>query len=181
MKVLLTGGGTGGHVYPALAIAEALGDVAELQPLEFLFVGTRAGLEARVVPKTGVPVAYVHAAPLQRRVSFAIVRTLVDNARGFFEGLAILHRFQPDVAIATGGYVTLPVVAALWIVRLLRLSRARIALLEPNARAGLALSTHGVVLENGTVRLTGSGREVLEHPEIAALYLGGMVSEAKAA
>jgi UDP-N-acetylglucosamine--N-acetylmuramyl-(pentapeptide) pyrophosphoryl-undecaprenol N-acetylglucosamine transferase len=138
MKVLLTGGGTGGHVYPALAIAEALGDVAELQPLEFLFVGTRAGLEARVVPKTGVPVAYVHAAPLQRRVSFAIVRTLVDNARGFFEGLAILHRFQPDVAIATGGYVTLPVVAALWIVRLLRLSRARIALLEPNARAGLA-------------------------------------------
>jgi ABC-type branched-subunit amino acid transport system ATPase component len=56
-----------------------------------------------------------------------------------------------------------------------------ILLVEQNARAGLALSTHGVVLENGTVRLTGSGREVLEHPEIAALYLGGMVSEAKAA
>jgi ABC-type branched-subunit amino acid transport system ATPase component len=51
-----------------------------------------------------------------------------------------------------------------------------ILLVEQNARAGLKLSTHGVVLENGTVRLTGSGREVLEHPEIGALYLGGVVS-----
>ena len=52
-----------------------------------------------------------------------------------------------------------------------------ILLVEQNARAGLKLSSHGVVLENGTVRLTGSGREVLEHPEIGALYLGGAVSE----
>jgi branched-chain amino acid transport system ATP-binding protein len=49
-------------------------------------------------------------------------------------------------------------------------------LVEQNARAGLKLSSHGVVLENGTVRLSGSGREVLEHPEIGALYLGGVVS-----
>ncbi len=51
-----------------------------------------------------------------------------------------------------------------------------ILLVEQNARAGLRLSSHGVVLENGMVRLTGSGREVLEHPEIGALYLGGAVS-----
>jgi ABC-type branched-subunit amino acid transport system ATPase component len=51
-----------------------------------------------------------------------------------------------------------------------------ILLVEQNARAGLRLSSHGVVLENGTVRLTGSGREVLAHPEIGALYLGGAVS-----
>jgi branched-chain amino acid transport system ATP-binding protein len=51
-----------------------------------------------------------------------------------------------------------------------------ILLVEQNARAGLRLSSHGVVLENGTVRLTGSGQEVLEHPEIAALYLGGVVT-----
>ena len=51
-----------------------------------------------------------------------------------------------------------------------------ILLVEQNARAGLKLSAHGVVLENGTVRLSGSGREVLEHPEIGALYLGGAVS-----
>ncbi len=51
-----------------------------------------------------------------------------------------------------------------------------ILLVEQNARAGLKLSSHGVVLENGMVRLTGSGREVLEHPEIGALYLGGAVT-----
>ena len=51
-----------------------------------------------------------------------------------------------------------------------------ILLVEQNARAGLKLSSHGVVLENGTVRLSGSGREVLEHPEIGALYLGGAVA-----
>jgi ABC-type branched-subunit amino acid transport system ATPase component len=52
-----------------------------------------------------------------------------------------------------------------------------ILLVEQNARAGLKLSSHGVVLENGTVRLAGAGREVLEHPEIGALYLGGAISE----
>ncbi|MBV8432220.1 MAG: hypothetical protein JO244_13715 [Solirubrobacterales bacterium] len=51
-----------------------------------------------------------------------------------------------------------------------------ILLVEQNARAGLKLSSHGVVLESGMVRLAGSGREVLEHPEIGALYLGGAVS-----
>jgi branched-chain amino acid transport system ATP-binding protein len=51
-----------------------------------------------------------------------------------------------------------------------------ILLVEQNARAGLKLSSHGVVMENGTIRLTGSGREVLEHPEIGALYLGGAVA-----
>jgi branched-chain amino acid transport system ATP-binding protein len=48
-----------------------------------------------------------------------------------------------------------------------------VLLVEQNARAGLRLSTHGVVLENGRVRLAGTGREVLENPEIGALYLGG--------
>jgi hypothetical protein len=53
-----------------------------------------------------------------------------------------------------------------------------ILLVEQNARAGLRLSTHGVVLENGVVRLAGTGQEVLDHPEIGALYLGGAVAPA---
>jgi hypothetical protein len=60
-------------------------------------------------------------------------------------------------------------------VRMLNASGKAILLVEQNARAGLRLSTHGVVLENGRVRLSGTGREVLEHPEIGALYLGGAV------
>jgi ABC-type branched-subunit amino acid transport system ATPase component len=61
-------------------------------------------------------------------------------------------------------------------VRMMNAQGKTILLVEQNARAGLRLSTHGVVLENGQVRLSGSGREVLEHPEIGALYLGGAVT-----
>ena len=61
-------------------------------------------------------------------------------------------------------------------VKLMNEQGKTILLVEQNARAGLRLSTHGVVLENGMVRLTGSGRDVLEHPEIGALYLGGAVT-----
>jgi len=61
-------------------------------------------------------------------------------------------------------------------VRMMNSRGKTILLVEQNARAGLRLSTHGVVLENGQVRLSGSGKEVLEHPEIGALYLGGAVT-----
>ncbi len=66
-------------------------------------------------------------------------------------------------------------------VRMMNAQGKTILLVEQNARAGLRLSTHGVVLENGQVRLSGTGREVLEHPEIGALYLGGAVAGAGAA
>ncbi len=137
MRVVLTGGGTGGHVYPALAIAEALRDEPELQPLELLFVGTREGLEARIVPEAGLAMAYVHAAPLVRKKPLALARTALENLRGFGEALAVMHRFRPDVAIATGGYVSLPVIGALRLVRAFGRTKAKLALLEPNAAPGL--------------------------------------------
>jgi ABC-type branched-subunit amino acid transport system ATPase component len=61
-------------------------------------------------------------------------------------------------------------------IRMMHAQGKTILLVEQNARAGLRLSTHGVVMENGLVRLAGSGKEVLEHPEIGALYLGGAVT-----
>jgi branched-chain amino acid transport system ATP-binding protein len=61
--------------------------------------------------------------------------------------------------------------------RQMKANGATILLVEQNARAGLKLSNHGVVMENGTVRLAGTGREVLEHPEIGELYLGGAVKK----
>jgi ABC-type branched-subunit amino acid transport system ATPase component len=66
-------------------------------------------------------------------------------------------------------------------VRLMQEQGRTILLVEQNARAGLKLSTQGVVLENGRVRLCGSGREVLEHPDIGALYLGARTVRAPAA
>ena len=157
MRVLLTGGGTGGHVYPALAIAEALGAESALQPLDVLFVGTRGGLEREIVPAAGVRAEFVDAAPLLRTLSPALLRTLIANARGFVQSLGVLHRFKPDVAIATGGYVTFPVIAALRAVVALGLSRARIALLEPNAEPGLTNRLLGPLVDEIWLTLTPAG------------------------
>ena len=137
MRLVLTGGGTGGHVYPALALAEAFAAEPAFAPLTVDFIGTHDGLEARIVPAAGLPLHAVRAAPLRREASLAILRTVATNLRGFAEALAVLHRLRPDVLVATGGYVSLPVVAALRLVRALGRSRARIAVLEPNAAAGL--------------------------------------------
>ncbi|HTV74303.1 MAG TPA: undecaprenyldiphospho-muramoylpentapeptide beta-N-acetylglucosaminyltransferase [Candidatus Acidoferrales bacterium] len=137
MRILLTGGGTGGHVYPALAIAEELQERQDAQPLSLLFVGTRDRLEAQIVPLSGIPIAFVSAAPLVRRISLALIKTVVLNAAGVVQALGILHRFRPDCVVATGGYVAFPVVLAMRIVRILGLSRGKIALLEPNAISGL--------------------------------------------
>ena len=137
MKLVLTGGGTGGHVYPALAIAEAFAAEPAFAPLDVLFVGTRDRLEARIVPAAGVPIAFVHAAPFLRELSCALFSTIAANLQGIVDSLGVLHRARPDVVIATGGYVAFPLVAALRLVRLLRRTKAKVAVLETNASRGL--------------------------------------------
>lgn len=137
MHLVLTGGGTGGHIYPALAIAEAFASEPAFAPLIVDFIGTRGGLEARIVPAAGLRLHTVRAAPLARALRLSLVRTFAINVFGVYDALRVLHRLEPDVVIATGGYVSLPVVAAMRLVRALGRSRARIAVLEPNAAAGL--------------------------------------------
>jgi len=137
LNLVLTGGGTGGHIYPALALAQAFGGVAEFAPLEVLFVGTRDRLEATIVPEAGLPIRFVQAAPLARKVSPALFVGLLRNAAGIVQSARILLRARPDVVIATGGYVAFPVVAALRVLRVLRRTRARVAVFEANAVAGL--------------------------------------------
>ncbi len=137
MRLVLTGGGTGGHVYPALALAEAFAADASFAPLVTTYVGSRDGIEARIVPPSGLALAFVRAAPFERGRPLALARTAWTNLVGFAQALGVLHRARPDALVATGGYVTFPVVAALRVVRALGRSRARIALLEPNAATGL--------------------------------------------
>jgi ABC-type branched-subunit amino acid transport system ATPase component len=95
---------------------------------------------------------------------------LVEIARGLMLDPALMILDEPSMGLSPK--VLRSVFDA---VRMLNASGTAILLVEQNARAGLRLSTHGVVLENGRVRLSGTGREVLEHPEIGALYLGGAV------
>jgi UDP-N-acetylglucosamine--N-acetylmuramyl-(pentapeptide) pyrophosphoryl-undecaprenol N-acetylglucosamine transferase len=135
LRVAFTGGGTGGHVYPALAIDDALRADYDAAAYEPRFFGNRDGLEAKLV--TSMPLTFVPSAPLQRKRSWRTLRTLALNAAGVLVALAALARFKPLMVVATGGYVCFPVVVAARILRTLGLVRCGIALLEINAQPGL--------------------------------------------
>jgi UDP-N-acetylglucosamine--N-acetylmuramyl-(pentapeptide) pyrophosphoryl-undecaprenol N-acetylglucosamine transferase len=123
-RIVFTGGGTGGHIYPAIAIADAL----RTRGAEITFVGTPDRLEAKIVPNAGYPLVTVTAAP---------AKNAWKNLAGFFQSLRALVRLRPQLIIATGGYVCFPVVAAAYVLRKLRLIDPIVALLEPNAHPGL--------------------------------------------
>ncbi len=108
MRILLTGGGTGGHIYPALAIAERL---KALHPeCEVLYVGTKKGLENRIVPQRGVPFQTIAVEGLPRKISPALLKALGKAAGGCMDARKIVKQFKPDLVIGTGGYVCGPVV-----------------------------------------------------------------------
>ena len=110
MRVILTGGGTGGHIYPALAVAERL---QQLYPnCEILYVGTNRGLEKDIVPKRGIPFRTIQAQGLPRKLSPALLKAVKESAGGCLQARKIVKEFQPDVVIGTGGYVCGPVVLA---------------------------------------------------------------------
>lgn len=109
MKVLFTGGGTGGHIYPALALARYLRDK---QQAKILFVGTEKGMEKQIVPAEGFQLEIIPVVGLQRKVSLQFGRAFYLAASGVLAARRIMKKFQPDVVIGTGGYVAGPVVLA---------------------------------------------------------------------
>ena len=134
-RVAFTGGGTGGHIYPALAIDDAIRAEYDPEHYEPRFFGNRDGLEARLV--TVMPVTFVPSAALQRKLSLRTLATFWQNLRGIAVALAALRGFRPVMVVATGGYVCFPVVVAARILRTLGLLRCGIALLEINVQPGL--------------------------------------------
>jgi UDP-N-acetylglucosamine--N-acetylmuramyl-(pentapeptide) pyrophosphoryl-undecaprenol N-acetylglucosamine transferase len=132
VKVAFAGGGTGGHVYPAIALADALRDRADI-----LFIGSPDGIENTLVPAAGYELAAVQSSPLQRGAWSGVLHTITANSAGIAQGVSVLRAFDPDIVIATGGYVCFPAMAAARILRGVRPSPA-LALLEPNAHPGLA-------------------------------------------
>jgi UDP-N-acetylglucosamine--N-acetylmuramyl-(pentapeptide) pyrophosphoryl-undecaprenol N-acetylglucosamine transferase len=128
MKVILAGGGTGGHVIPALAIAEEL----RRRGHEAGFVGTARGIETRLVPKAGFPLYIVKIGALNR-VSFATrLRTLIDLPLSIFTAMRILRRFQAQVVIGVGGYAAGPATIAAVLLGI------PVVLFEPNVVPGYA-------------------------------------------
>lgn len=110
MKLLIAGGGTGGHLFPALAIAEAV--KAEEPGSEILFVGTRRGIEARIIPDSGYPIRFITARGMRRTGLFNTVAALWELPKGLLESVTILREFRPDYVLGVGGYASGPTVAA---------------------------------------------------------------------
>lgn len=130
--MLFAGGGTGGHLYPAIALADALRGRANIR-----FAGTADRLEAKIVPDAGYDLVTIASRPLQRSISFGTVQTAAVNFAGIVQAMSALRSFAPDVVIATGGYVCFPVIVAAKLLRTLGQLHARLALVEPNAQPGL--------------------------------------------
>ncbi|MBU7455641.1 undecaprenyldiphospho-muramoylpentapeptide beta-N-acetylglucosaminyltransferase [Leuconostoc fallax] len=110
MRVILSGGGTGGHIYPALALSEA---VLHHEPdSEFLYVGSERGVEANIVPKTGMPFKQLVVQGFKRSLSFENIKTIRLFLKAVKQAKKIIREFQPDVVVGTGGYVSGAVVYA---------------------------------------------------------------------
>jgi len=110
MRIMITGGGTGGHIYPALAIAEhvkALDAHAEI-----LYIGAKLGMEKDLVTKTEIPFKQIDVEPLNKKLSFKTLKSLFTGLRGVTQARKEIKRFNPDIIIGTGGYVTGPLVLA---------------------------------------------------------------------
>lgn len=127
--ILIAGGGTGGHVYPAIAIADAVR--ARCPEARVVFAGTQDRLEATAVPKAGYALHPITISGFQRGLSMQTLRFPAKLARGLMQSWRLVGAIEPDVAVGTGGYVAGPVLFAAWL-------RGRpILIQEQNAYAGV--------------------------------------------
>jgi UDP-N-acetylglucosamine--N-acetylmuramyl-(pentapeptide) pyrophosphoryl-undecaprenol N-acetylglucosamine transferase len=129
MRVVIAGGGTGGHIIPALAIANEL---RVSFGADILFIGTPRGLESRLVPQAGYQLSLIKVGQLKNVSVFTRARTLLDLPLGIIHCRALLSRFRPHAVIGVGGYASGPAMAAAILERIPTLA------FEPNAYPGLA-------------------------------------------
>ena len=108
MRVVMTGGGTGGHIYPAVAIADRIKE--RTLDSEILFIGTERGLEKDLVPKCGYDIRFIKVSGIDRKNPLKNIKTAKEYLEGKRMAQKIMEEFKPDVVIGTGGYVCGPVV-----------------------------------------------------------------------
>jgi UDP-N-acetylglucosamine--N-acetylmuramyl-(pentapeptide) pyrophosphoryl-undecaprenol N-acetylglucosamine transferase len=109
MKVLFAAGGTGGHIFPAIAVAKEL--MKRHENAEILFVGTAKGLETRIIPENGFQLSLIHSAGLKNVGFKGQIKGLAVLPKSFLEARQIIRQFRPHVVVGAGGYVSGPVVA----------------------------------------------------------------------
>ncbi|MDQ6781837.1 MAG: UDP-N-acetylglucosamine--N-acetylmuramyl-(pentapeptide) pyrophosphoryl-undecaprenol N-acetylglucosamine transferase [Candidatus Eremiobacteraeota bacterium] len=153
MRVLFTGGGTGGHLYPILSLAHGLaraddsaGDcepvarqVAHTGPHSLLFVGARGHMDRQLLERDGIAYVGMDSKPLLGRGLLRSAGSLAANAAAMLHALPVVKQFAPDVIVAGGGYASAPAVLAGAVLRRLNVLPAlKIVLLEPNVAPGYA-------------------------------------------
>ncbi len=140
-RVVVTGGGSGGHVSVASAIIFALKEKYELTNQNFLYIGGDLGmanekpgksLEKKIFAKENFNQKYIRAGKLQRRFSFRALYLLIRVIIGFWDSFKILKKFKPDIVISTGGFVSVPVCLVA------KILKAKIYLHEQTAAVGLS-------------------------------------------
>lgn len=156
-RLLIAGGGTGGHLFPALAVAEAW----EQQPGgATLFVGTPQGLEARLLPEQGKALALLRVGRLKGGGPLARLATLAGLPLALWQALSIVRGYRPDVVLGVGGYASAPAVVAAWLLGI------PVAIHEQNAIPGLTNRWLGRLAQRVFVSFPGleghfSGKQVV--------------------
>ena len=124
--ILIMAAGTGGHVFPALALARLLRE----QSLEVIWLGTERGLESRVIPAEGIPIERLSIGGLRGKGALTWLAAPFRLGRALLQALAVMRRYQPSVVVGLGGFVTGPGGVAAW------LTRRPLVIHEQNAIAG---------------------------------------------
>ena len=135
MRIVIAAGGTGGHLYPAVALAREF--LRQDQATEVLFVGTARGIESKVLPHEGFELQMIAAKPVMGRGWRQAVLACLSLPVAVRQVVAILRARRADLVIGVGGYSSPPVILAAWLLRIRRV------LLEPNAYPGLANKATG--------------------------------------
>ena len=135
LRVVFAGGGTGGHLYPAVAIAEAFAQ--QHQNVRVHFIGTARGLEARVIPRLGYPLTLVPVRGLERRLTWRNLLVPMRLLQSIRQCSSLFRSFQPHLVVGTGGYVSGPALLAA------RLTRRMFVIQEQNSFPGMVNRTFG--------------------------------------
>lgn len=158
-RVLIAGGGTGGHIIPALAVAREL---EERHGAEVLFVGTPRGLETRLVPNAGFELELINIGQLNRVSLQTQIRTLFNLPLALGSCLRLLWHFRPGAVLSVGGYASGPASAAAL------LSGIPVMALEPNAMPGLSNRLIGRFVKAAAVNFPAAGR-YLRNAEVTGI------------
>jgi len=113
MRILITGGGTGGHIFPGIALAEEF--QARNLKNRIIFVGTMKGIEQRIIPGMGYDLKTISGAGLLGRGPIRKLTGATRSLIGLFQAIVIIRTFKPDLVLGTGGYASAPVILAAWI------------------------------------------------------------------